>query len=61
MPRMPLSGVRISCDTIGEKARLGAVGRLRGVARLGERAPGLGALGDVAADALHLARCRSAP
>ena len=39
----------------GEEPRLGTARRLGGVARLGERAAGLGAFGDVAADALHLA------
>ncbi len=51
---MPLSGVRISCERHGEEARFGAVGGIGLVARLGQRALGLGAVGDVAADALHL-------
>ncbi len=38
----------------GEEAALGAIGRIGLVARLGERAPGGGAVGDVAADALRL-------
>ena len=37
-----------------QEARLRAVGGLRLVARIGERALGLHAVGDVAADALHL-------
>ena len=56
MPRMPLSGVRISCETIVEEPRLGTVGRFGLIARFGERAFGPHAVGDVAADALHLAR-----
>ncbi len=39
-----------------EEARLGAVGGIGLVARLGERAFGLGAVGDVAADALQFGR-----
>ena len=38
----------------GEEARLGAVGGFRLVARVRQRALGLDAVGDVAADALHL-------
>ena len=41
-----------------EEAPLGAVGRLGLVARLGERVFALGAVGDVAADALDLAHAR---
>ena len=39
-----------------EEARLGAAGGIRLVARLGQRAFGLGAIGDVAADAFQLGR-----
>ena len=56
MPMMPFSGVRISWLAIARKrdlARLGGVGL---VARLGQRALGLGAVGDVAADALQFGR-----
>src|SRR3984893_2216714 len=37
-----------------QEPRLGAVGGIGLIARLGQRALGLGAVGDVAADALHL-------
>ena len=50
---MPLSGVRISWRRHRQEARLGAVGGIGLVARLGQRALGLGAVGDVAADALQ--------
>ena len=54
---MPFSGVRISWRGHREEARLGAVGGIGVIAGLAERALGLGAVGDVAADALHLRRC----
>ena len=50
---MPFSGVRISWRGHREEARLGAVGGVGLVAGLAERAFGLGAVGDVAADALQ--------
>ena len=53
---MPFSGVRISWRHHREEARLGAVGGVGLVAGIGERAFGLGAVGDVAADALHFGR-----
>ena len=53
---MPLSGVRISWDGHREEARLGAAGGVGLVARLAQRAFGFGAVGDVAADALHFRR-----
>ena len=56
MPMMPFSGVRISWRRHREEARLGAVGGVGLVAGFAERAFGLGAVGDVAADALHLRR-----
>ncbi len=52
MPRMPFSGVRISCDDHRQEARLGAVGGLRLIARFAERAFRHHAVGDIAADAL---------
>jgi len=39
-----------------QESRFGAVGRVGLIAGLGERPFGLGAVGDVAADALHLRR-----
>ena len=53
MPSMPLSGVRISWLTVARKrdfARLAACASSRAC---GERALGLDAVGDIAADALH--------
>ena len=54
MPRMPFSGVRISCDTMARKRDLARLAASACVARFGQRAFGLDAVGDVAADALHL-------
>ncbi len=51
---MPLSGVRISWLGHGEEARFCAVGRIGLVAGVRQRALALGAVGDVAADALQL-------
>ena len=54
MPRMPFSGVRISCDTMARKrdlARLAASAWSRASASARSASD---AVGDVAADALHL-------
>ena len=58
MPRMPLSGVRISCETIARKrdfARLAASAWSRASASARSACD---AVGDVAADALHLGLLR---
>src|SRR5699024_12276228 len=47
---------RRSSDLHRQEARLGAVGGVGLITRLGQRALALGAVGDVAADALHLRR-----
>ena len=54
MPRMPLSGVRISCDTIARKRDLARLAASAWSRALGERVLGLDTVGDVVADALHL-------
>ena len=62
MPRMPLSGVRISWLTMARKRDLARLAASAWSRASRERALGLDAVGDVAADALHFgARLRRAP
>ena len=56
MPMMPFSGVRISWLAIARKRDLARLGGIGLVAGLGQRAFAFGAIGDVAADALHFRR-----
>ena len=55
MPRMPFIGVRISWLIEARKRDLAWLALIRLVARLGERELHRALLGDVVADALHLA------
>src|SRR5271166_3164617 len=54
MPRMPLSGVRISCEIICQEPGFGAVCGFRLVTGIGQCALRLDTVRDVASDALHL-------